>query len=107
MATDAQRRIVENLISCDFTQDTIAIYLRIPEATLQRHFKHELANGKRIVHSEIATGIVQSAREGDKTMKIYYSKAQMGWRERTTVGIDDGTGKVIDPSKLFQVNITG
>jgi hypothetical protein len=104
--TDAQRQRVMDLVSCNFTQQEISIGLGIPLRTLERHFQDEIENGKVRVHAEIAAGIVEAARQGDKTMRVFYAKSQLGWRDRTLVGLEDGQGGVIEP-KVFSIQIGG
>ena len=45
------------------------------------------------------------ALSGDKTMMIFYAKAQMGWRDRTSVGFENQNGEAVNPERLFTVNI--
>jgi hypothetical protein len=105
--TNVQRQKVMDLVSCNFTQEQISIGLGIPLRTLERHFQEELQNGKVRVHAEIAAGIVAAARAGDKTMRIFYAKSQLGWRERTSVGFEDSHGYAADPNRLFSIQIGG
>lgn len=107
IATDAQRNIVMALISFGTEIKTIAHLLRIPERTLFRHFDRELKDGRAVVHARVGAGIVSQALEGNLTAQIYYSKAQMGWRDRVAFGYDDGKGGVVPPASLYTVQITG
>jgi hypothetical protein len=81
--TDAMRRKVENLVAADFSTIEIAAALDMSTASLEKHFREELVGGRNKVHTDIANGILQGAREGDRTLQIYASKARMGWRERS------------------------
>jgi hypothetical protein len=38
---------------------------------------------------------------------IYYSKAQMGWRDRASSGFEDKNGEPANTDNLFMINITG
>jgi hypothetical protein len=49
-----------------------AAFVPTAERTLSRHFAEELATGKLLVHAGIATGIVEAALNGDKTMMVLY-----------------------------------
>jgi hypothetical protein len=104
--TDEQRQRVEILVSCDIPQHDIAKLLGIGESTLQRHFRTELDEGRMRIHAAIAEKITSMALRGDRTMAIFYSKARMGWRDRTLVGLEDGQGNVVEP-KLFSIQIGG
>jgi hypothetical protein len=95
------------MISVGTPHDAIARVLDISPATLYRHFDRELKNGKAEIHAKIAKNITAMALSGDKTMMIYYSKAQMGWRDRTSIGFEDKDGQPTNPAKLFTINITG
>jgi hypothetical protein len=84
--TDEMRRKVENLVAADFSTIEIAGALNMSTASLEKHFREELVGGRNRVHTDIAHGILQGARDGDRTLQIYASKARMGWRERS-VGV--------------------
>lgn len=106
VATPHQRQAVAALVSVGHANKVIAEVLRIPERTLIRHFAHELKHGRTLIHAQIGGSIVAAALAGDKTMQIFYAKAQMGWRDRHSVGFDDEKGNPINPANLFQVQIT-
>ena len=101
-----RRQAVSALVSIGHSHKIISEVLKIPERTLTRHFAHELKHGRELVHAQIGGSIVADALAGDKTMRIFYAKTQMGWRERATLGFDDEKGNPINPQNLFQVLIT-
>lgn len=107
--TDEQRQAVMALVSIGTIHTTIARLLRFSQDTLVRHFKEELQNGREMVHARIGTGIAAMALSGDKTMMIFYAKAQMGWRDRQSIGFENAVGQPIDPpaANFYTVNITG
>lgn len=108
--TDAQRQKVENLVACDWSNIDIAAALKIPIATMEQHFREELNSGKSKVFSAIVDQIAQQAKDGDKTMLIYMSKARLGWRERTvSASFDPGrAGNGSGPGgPTFVLNVTG
>jgi hypothetical protein len=98
--TDAQRRKVRQMVACGFTTESISVITEIPCATLERHFPFELQHGKLMTDSYILGGIVDSAEEGDKTMRIFYAKARAGWR-------DAGPSADALPTTLFSISIGG
>jgi hypothetical protein len=96
--TEEERMGVAGMVSVGTEHWVIAHILGISEPTLYRHYAHELKHGRAIVHGKISKGIAQLALDGDKTMMMFYAKAQMGWRERNetvTIGAD---GKPVDPT---------
>jgi hypothetical protein len=104
--TDLQRRKVENLVAADFTTVEIAHALDVSTATLERHFRKELVGGRNRVHTDIANSILQGARDGDRTLLIYASKARMGWRERS-VGVSTSGNSETQPGTTWTLSITG
>ena len=95
------------MISVGTPHDAIARVLDISQSTLYRHFDHELKNGKAEIHAAIGKNITAMALSGDKTMMIYYSKAQMGWRDSHRVSFEDKNGEPANTANLFTINITG
>ena len=106
-ATPAQRLAVAGLVSVGTEQVIISEVLRISGTTLKRHFKHELAHGRAIVHARVGGNITALALQGDKTMSIFYAKCQMGWQEKVRIGWQDAGGVPTNDSGLFSVRITG
>jgi hypothetical protein len=95
-----------DLAACSFSQEQIAVGLGIPLRTLARHFAEEIAHGKARVHAEIAGSIVEAARNGDRTMRIFVAKTQLGWRERTSMAFEDDKGALVNPN-TFTIRISG
>src|SRR5262249_48036039 len=81
--TPDQQHAVACMVSVGTPHDVIARAIRISERTLHRH-------GKAEIHAAIGKSITATALAGDKTMMIFYAKAQMGWRARTSIGFEDG-----------------
>jgi hypothetical protein len=95
------------MVSVGTPHDVIARAIGVSEPTLYRHFAHELKSGKAEIHAAIGKSITAMALAGDKTMMIFFAKAQMGWRERTSVGIEDEHGRQQNPQALFTTQIGG
>jgi hypothetical protein len=95
------------MVSVGTAPAVVARAIGVSEATLYRHFEHELKNGRAEIHAAIGKGIAAMALAGDKTMMIFYAKAQMGWRERTSVGFEDEQGRQQNPQALFTIQIGG
>lgn len=95
------------MVSVGTPHEVIARAIGVSEATLYRHFEHELKNGKAEIHATIGKNITAMALSGDKTMMIFYAKAQMGWRERASIGYEDARGEPINPPTTYTISITG
>jgi hypothetical protein len=94
------------MVSVGTAPAVVARAIGVSEATLYRHFEHELKNGRAEIHAAIGKGIAAMALAGDKTMMIFFAKTQMGWRDRAIVGLEDGQGNVVGP-QLFSIRIGG
>lgn len=103
--TEHQRQAVAALVSIGWGRDVVSEVMHIPARTLTRHFGHELKHGKVLIHARIGASIVADALAGDKTMRIFFAKTQMGWRERYAHGFEDEKGAPVNPANLFQVSI--
>lgn len=97
---------MQNLAFRGQTHAAIATALSICRMTLEQHFQAELDTGRAIVKADLAHSMVEAARNGDKRMLIYLSKAQMGWRE-SNVRLDDGAGDDKRDSNLFRISSAG
>jgi len=106
--TEEQRIGVAGLVALGTRQEVIAEILGIVPATLKKYFRDELARGKEKFHSLIGNNINALAAKGDKTMLIFYAKAQMGWRETDRrIGFVDAAGNPTDPPSGYTIQITG
>lgn len=105
--TEEQRDSVKQLRGCGWSPEQIAVALRIPERTMYRHFGDELKAGEFEIKSKVSRNIAVGALSGDRTLMIFYAKAQMGWRDSFRVGFEDEKGAPVNPANLFTINITG
>lgn len=108
--TPQDRKLVENLSGFGLPTEEIRQFIRtkagtpIGANTLFGHFRAELDRGLAVAHARVAETLfneavgvakvvvvnpdgsrtVQTERKApDRTALIYYTKAQMGWRDRT------------------------
>jgi len=104
-----QREGVAQLRSCGWEVNDIAAAMRIPSATLERHFKAEIKDGANFVKGMITRSITRGALAGDKALMIFYAKSQMGWHDTRPWGMstDKNGNPVGAPPALFTVNIMG
>lgn len=92
--TDEQRAEVRTLAKV-ISNRMIADMMNIGLATLYRHFKVELAEGKREAATKVGAMILTKALNGNLTAGIFYAKTQMGWSEHYTM--DDGDAPPENP----------
>jgi hypothetical protein len=105
--TQEQRESATQLKACGWTTEQIAMALRIPLRTFERHFTEEIKRGEFHVKSIVSRNIAVGAMNGDRTLMIFYAKAMMGWRDHYRVGFEDDKGNAVNPANLFAINITG
>lgn len=92
--TESERRQVEALSGFGVPFEQIAALVRdgIHVDTLRVHFGDELVNGKAKANAQIGKSIFQKAMAGDTTAAIWWSKAQMGWKETSRQEISGNNG---------------
>lgn len=97
--TDTERKQVQAMAGYGMPHEHIAALFRdgIDAETLKKHFKKELLTGKAKAGMKIGQTLFHRATEGgDTTAAIWWSKAQMGWKDSTRVestGADGGAIK--------------
>jgi hypothetical protein len=92
--TDEDRAVVKLLVACGMAQDRVCLRVRgndghpICEATLKRHFAHELTVGKVEVETMVLTQFMAAIMRGERWAICKYMDQQMwrpesgGWRAR-------------------------
>ena len=92
--TDEDRAVVKLLIACGMAQDRVCLRVRgndgkpISEATLKRHFAHELMLAKVEVETIVLTQFMAAIMRGERWAICKYMDQQMwrpedgGWRAR-------------------------
>src|SRR5713101_174445 len=89
--TDEDRAVVKLLVACGMSQDRVCLRIRgndgkpISEATLKRHFAHELMVGKVEVETKVLTQFMAAIMRGERWAICKYMDQQM-WRP------EDGAG---------------
>lgn len=85
--TDEQRNQVEKLAGYGVPHNDIAALVGdgIDADTLRQHFRKELDQGRAKANSGVGQRLWQKAMDGDTASLIWWSKAQMRWREETNV----------------------
>lgn len=85
--TQQERRMVEELSGYGLPQEQIAALVRdgIDDETLRKHFKDEILTGRANANAQVGKTLFQKAVGGDTASMIWWSKAQMRWRETQVV----------------------
>ena len=99
--TDEQRKQVKLLSGMGMKQDRIAMVVGIPEATLQRRCKEELASGPAVVDGMVFSQIFQKIAAGDNTMIIFYCKTRLRWVDTTRVELTGKDGEKLIPPQVI------
>src|SRR5258708_19675670 len=111
--TDEDRAVVKLLIACGMSQDRVCLRIigndgkPICEATLKRHFAHELRVGKVEVETIVLTQFMAAINRGERWAICKYMDQQMwrpedgGWRARPyEVAVGGGRSPPSRPSAL-------
>lgn len=99
--TDFERAAVARWTKAGMTADKIATQLGISRATVDRHFKKELAKARFEVEAAIGASLIAKALKGNLTAQIFYLRTQAKWNVRVEhTGADGGPIKTFDLSGL-------
>jgi hypothetical protein len=91
--TDKNRATVKAMSAYGTPHVQIARVLDIHEQTLRIHYRDELDLGVIEANTKVAeTLFQQGVRDGNTTALIWWSKARMGWKEKTEVAHTDAEG---------------
>jgi hypothetical protein len=110
--TEDERKLVEMLAGVGVSHDQMVLIERedaegvlrpISVDTLVRHFREETAKGKVRTTAKVAGKLVACALGNDSAQatasRIFYLKAQAGWRETVTVDVPQ-FGEVDGPDEV-------
>jgi hypothetical protein len=82
--TDQTRRQVEMMAGYGIPQPQIALSIGISDETLRKYYRREFDLGIIEANAKVAEMLFrQVTEEGNTTAAIWWTKARMGWRERT------------------------
>lgn len=108
--TVADRQNVETLAGLGIRTDDIKYLVINPQTgkhiaqdTLLRHFSDELASGRPKAHAIIAQTLFNKAKgDGHQSVAaaIWFSKTQMGWREKVAVEVEAKSGVLVAPMSV-------
>ena len=108
--TRGDRQRVKKLVGFGLRQEEIAQLVvnrrtgrSISEATLRKHFAHELAVGASEANSKVAESLFRKATgDGPQsvTAAIWWTKCRMGWKERVVSEVDVKSGVLVAPARV-------
>jgi len=107
VATDAERKQVEALAGVGLPQEQIAALLRegVCVDVVRDNFMHELKAGKAKASAKIGQTLFNRAIGGETAALIWWTKSQMGWKEKRDIDItsSDGTMSPSAPAVATEV----
>lgn len=95
---------VRRMVGFGFTHDDIGTALGIDPKTLRKHYREHLAAGAIVVNEKIVGALFNKAMRGDTTALIWWTKARLGWSEKSrheVSGVDGGPVQVEDARAIL------
>jgi hypothetical protein len=84
--------MVQSMAGLGLRQIDIALVLDIDPKTLRLYYRRELDRGRPLAHMNVARTLYQQAIAGNTAALIYWTKSQMGWREKQEVQLSGPGG---------------
>lgn len=108
--TQDERDAVTRMIGFGFTHANIAAVLGLGLDLFRKSFSREIECGSTVVNMKVANKLYQATQRRDSagvTAAIYWTKARMGWKERSVTELvgEDGddiktiTRVIVDPKE--------
>ena len=109
VATDAERKQVEALAGVGLPHDQIAALLRdgVCVDVVRDNFAHELKAGKAKACAKIGQTLFNRAIGGETAALIWWTKSQMGWKEKRAHELTGADGAPLEFRKIERVVIRG
>lgn len=82
---DAEK--VQSMAQYGLTQDQIADVMGIAKNTLRKLYLKELTTGANLACMAVGKRLFEKCMDGDTTALIYWTKARMGWKDKTSLEI--------------------
>lgn len=83
--TDKDRKQVEALAGLGLPHEQIGAIIGIDDKTLRKHYPKELEVGKAKASAKVSKSLFDKALGGDTTACIWWTKTQMGWKEKVAL----------------------
>ena len=102
VATDAERKQVEALAGVGLPHDQIAALLRdgVCVDVVRDNFARELKAGKAKASAKIGQTLFNRAIGGETAALIWWTKSQMGWKEKRELDISNPDGTLKPPTAI-------
>jgi hypothetical protein len=102
VATEAERKQVEALAGVGLPHDQIAALLRdgVCVDVVRDNFAHELKAGKAKASAKIGQTLFNRAIGGETAALIWWTKSQMGWKEKRELDISNPDGTLKPPTAI-------
>lgn len=85
------REKIKMLAGCGLRDEEIAAFFNKSEATLKRHCRDELSNGRIVAKASVQQTAFRVAQSGRcPAMTMFWLKTRCGWREKDNEKEDDG-----------------
>lgn len=81
--TDLSRQTVSLHAAIGTPQEDIARVIGVDKKTLTKYYREELDLGMAKANARVGKSLFDKATSGDTTAAIWWSKARMGWSEKT------------------------
>lgn len=100
--TDAERKQVEALAGVGLPQEQIGALLRdgVCLDVVRDNFAHELKAGKAKASAKIGQTLFNRAIGGETAALIWWTKSQMGWKEKRELDISNPDGTLKPPTAI-------
>lgn len=102
VATDAERKQVEALAGVGLPQEQIGALLRdgVCVDVVRDNFSHELKAGKAKASAKVGQTLFNKAIGGETAALIWWTKSQMGWKEKRELDISNPDGTLKPPTAI-------
>jgi len=109
VATDAERKQVEALAGVGLPHDQIGALVRDGVCTdvIRQYFAKELKAGKAKASAKIGQTLFNRAIGGETAALIWWTKSQMGWKEKRAHELTGADGAPLEFAKIERVVIRG
>ena len=98
--TDKDRTTIEVMVAGGIPQENIARVIGIDKKTMYKYYREELDTSADKANAAIAKTLFQQAKDGNTSAAIWWTKARMGWKDKTefsgAIKIDKIVREIID-----------